>query len=179
MKVLWVTSDCAGAAGFEEHFDAEEIASRLTVGGEAKVFEAEGEYYFEAKLLEFGDVDPKFIEFVQSQVQDYDQKKDCNFYVVGTEPAEKAIKGVETRELTVEDQNDFERIFELRCPVRICEFSNRGSFRDPFVRVKHVRAGDKEFHEESGGRRDPFWIPASCLVKHLSGAKDDNDRFTR
>ena len=53
----------------------------MTVGGDVKVFE-EPDAYFEAKLLEFGDVDPKFIEFVQSQVQDHDQKKDCNFYVV-------------------------------------------------------------------------------------------------
>jgi hypothetical protein len=88
MKILWVTSDCFGAQAFEERFTVEEIAAQLSVDGDAKVFEkVEGDdgYYFEVKLLEFGDVDPKFIEFVHKKIQDYDQSKACNFYVVGEE----------------------------------------------------------------------------------------------
>lgn len=81
MKILWITGDDFSASAFEEHHTVEEIASQLTVGAGTRSFEKE-EYYFEAKLLEFGDVDPKFIEFVHEKVQDHDQKKDCNFYVV-------------------------------------------------------------------------------------------------
>ena len=82
MKILWVTGDGYdyGAKVFEEERTIQEVAAQLKVG-ESKEFEEE-DYIFEAKLLEFKDVDPKFIEFVQNEVMDYDGKKNANFYVV-------------------------------------------------------------------------------------------------
>lgn len=35
-----------------------------------------------AKAMEFGDVDPAFIRFVNNNMIDYDQAKHTNFYVV-------------------------------------------------------------------------------------------------
>lgn len=80
MKILWITGDDYSALIFEEQCTIQETAEQLKVG-ESKEFEG-ADYIFSAKLLEFKDVDPKFIEFVQNEVMDYDGKKHANFYVV-------------------------------------------------------------------------------------------------
>jgi hypothetical protein len=40
------------------------------------------EIEFQLQALEFNDVDPKFIEFVQNELCDYDALKHSNFYIV-------------------------------------------------------------------------------------------------
>ena len=90
MKILWITGDWDYAAqDFEEHCTIPEVAEQLVANGESKEFKKGSDsdlcgflYCFEARLLEFGDIDPKFIKFVHRKVMDYDQKKAYNFYVV-------------------------------------------------------------------------------------------------
>ena len=37
---------------------------------------------FEYRAHKFGDVDPDFVEFIRNKVQDYDDSKSNNFYIV-------------------------------------------------------------------------------------------------
>jgi hypothetical protein len=37
---------------------------------------------FEGSALEFGEIDSKFISFIQNEIMDYDASKESNFYIV-------------------------------------------------------------------------------------------------
>jgi len=38
---------------------------------------------WELKVLMFGSIDPKFIQFIKNNIQDYDDSKTTNFYIEG------------------------------------------------------------------------------------------------
>jgi hypothetical protein len=88
MRVLDVKSDGDfGAQLFLENFDPKEVAKDMKPGDEktvvATVVTADSwdeEIYVE--LYEFGDVDPKFIEFLRNYHIDYDHSKCHNFFIV-------------------------------------------------------------------------------------------------
>ena len=42
----------------------------------------EDEYYFSVELFTFGEIDRKFIDFVQSEIVDYGDSKNTDFFVV-------------------------------------------------------------------------------------------------
>ena len=99
MKVLWISGEDYAATDFEANHIAAEVAAQLEVGGGSKIFEGK-DFYFHAELLEFEDVDPKFVEFVHHTVQDYDTKKGSNFYVT----VENTVAGLVKESLPVVEQ---------------------------------------------------------------------------
>lgn len=82
-KILWVTGDDDyGALTFEDSDVSVKQAFDLAA-------EAGGSYSTEIdgtsvnyEAFEFGEVDAKFHEFIANKVQDYDQSKDENYYIV-------------------------------------------------------------------------------------------------
>ena len=79
MKILIISGDGDYAAcAFEESgMTVEEAAKKVEAGEELS---EDGE--FEGRVLEFGEVDPKFVEWVKNEVVDYDDGKHTAFYVV-------------------------------------------------------------------------------------------------
>lgn len=79
-KVLYVHGDDYAALSFEGLVQAGKVTARdlwNSGGGEYE----NGDDWFEYEALEFGNVDSKFIEWIQS-IQDYDDSKHAQFYVV-------------------------------------------------------------------------------------------------
>jgi hypothetical protein len=77
MKILFVSGDDDFAAvTFENEVGLKKAKELLAEG---KPIEGEG---FIAKVLEFGEVDQKFIDFISDEIQDYDDSKHKNFYVL-------------------------------------------------------------------------------------------------
>lgn len=85
-KILYVYGDDYAALSFENlqadgKVSARELWDQSELrAGRSETYDMEDDY-FEYKALEFGDIDPEFIEWVQS-AQDYDAAKNANFYVV-------------------------------------------------------------------------------------------------
>lgn len=79
-KILYVHGDDYAALSFDRLVEAGELtASSLWDQGTGE-YEAE-DVWFMHQALEFGEVDPKFIEWILS-VQDYDDSKHAQFYVL-------------------------------------------------------------------------------------------------
>lgn len=78
-KILYVSGDDYAALSFDRLVEAGELSAKAL--WESGSGEYDGDDWFEYKALEFGDVDPKFIEWIYS-IQDYDDSKHANFYVV-------------------------------------------------------------------------------------------------
>jgi len=79
MKLLLVSGENDYAASsFEEMMTVPEAVKILEDGSEW-IDEEEG---ITGKIFEFGEVDPKFIGFVRDRVQDYDDAKHYNFYII-------------------------------------------------------------------------------------------------
>lgn len=79
-KVLYVWGDDDyGALTFEEGSVSKEamFESLKAEPDNEKSFDG-----FNAKALEFGEVDPEFIKFIQMEIQDYDDTKHKNFCVI-------------------------------------------------------------------------------------------------
>lgn len=73
------------AMRIEDEFGVEEAYQLAKDGGGRAKIELDDEYDIAyVEVLEFGEVDPKFIDFVQSFI-DYDHSKHENFFVVDTE----------------------------------------------------------------------------------------------
>ncbi len=83
MKILYVTTDGDyGATNFETTgLSYEQTYEKALANGGLLMEEYEGENYI-FRAYEFGDVDPKFIDFVRNEIQDYDDSKHKNFYVL-------------------------------------------------------------------------------------------------
>lgn len=86
-QILYVYGGDYAALEFERSRDAGKVDPKVlwdqsvaATGGQ--VFE-EGDTYFEYDALLFEGVDPDFIEFVKSELLDYDGGKGENIYVVG------------------------------------------------------------------------------------------------
>jgi hypothetical protein len=85
MRVLEVFGDDYAATGFEElrnnnKINPVEMWEKAKKEGQ-QVYE-DDEFAFEWCAYEFGEVDPKFIDFVHDTMQDYDDSKHHNFYVL-------------------------------------------------------------------------------------------------
>jgi hypothetical protein len=81
MKIAFVTSENDyGALNFEEWGGVEKLKSLK----KKKDFShsVKGEELFSVQFMEFGSVDPKFVEFIKDQIMDYDESKDVNFYII-------------------------------------------------------------------------------------------------
>lgn len=78
MRILYVYGDDDYAATtFEGDYKFNDIVKKAEENDNEIEFE-EGMY---AKILEFGEVDEKFIEFMK-KIQDYDDSKHHNFYII-------------------------------------------------------------------------------------------------
>ena len=81
MKILLIEGDSDYAAcTFEEEMGIEKAKELIKEGKEINI-ETE-ESHFTGTVYEFGEVDEKFVNFVTSHIQDYDQSKHTNFYLL-------------------------------------------------------------------------------------------------
>jgi hypothetical protein len=81
MKIIYVHGDDDyGALNFEQSFGLERAKDEVAKGNNKFASDNEGEWYAEVK--EFGEVDAAFIDFIKSEIQDYDAAKHKNFYVL-------------------------------------------------------------------------------------------------
>lgn len=76
MKMIYVTGDDYAAIEFEKKFKGRQV---LDIIREFFIEDNEFEGEFEMELYEFGEIDPKFIHFI-NDLLDYDQLKHENFY---------------------------------------------------------------------------------------------------
>lgn len=81
MKIIYVMAENDyDALDFEEAYGDHPT---LELWEKAKSGEIAGkEYSLMVKALEFKEVDPKFLQFIQNELMDYDDGKHQNFYVV-------------------------------------------------------------------------------------------------
>jgi hypothetical protein len=78
MRVLLVKGDDDyGALKFEDEMGVEKAKELIAEGKEIK---SEDEGVFYGEVFEFGEVDPKFVEFIRNKIEDYDTTKHVNFY---------------------------------------------------------------------------------------------------
>jgi len=89
MKVLYVSGDGDFSAldfenkGFDNPQKLQKLwdeanrseSKQVTIG-------IEEDYYIRGKAYKFGEVDSKFIEFIQDKFMDYDESKSHNYYIV-------------------------------------------------------------------------------------------------
>lgn len=86
-KILRVSSDSDYAAVDYEYAEKdgkilpEELWEKSWEEQKTLVYQ-DDDYLFEYRAHKFGDVDPEFIEFIRNEVQDYDDSKSKNFYIV-------------------------------------------------------------------------------------------------
>lgn len=90
MKILYVWGDDDyGALMFEQSkYSVEQVAEMcqetdsISIEYTEFVGEFEETTQFNAKVYEFKEVDPNFVHFIKADIQDYDDGKHKNFYVV-------------------------------------------------------------------------------------------------
>lgn len=85
MRVLFIDGyDEHDAMAFEERFkDLEGVARDVEAhGGRVEYEDAGGEFLATVSVLEFGDVDPAFITFMNLHYVDYDMTKAKNFHIL-------------------------------------------------------------------------------------------------
>lgn len=80
MKVLYVSGDDYSANDFENHV----TENKLTFEEASKLETFLDEYGEETNIIveemEFGDICPKFLDFIKNEVIDYDDSEHSNFY---------------------------------------------------------------------------------------------------
>lgn len=77
-RVLLVTGDDFAVINFESAHGGTPVKDILD---DLEKYESEHEEW-DIKALEFeGDIDPKFVKFIKSDIQDYDQSKDTTFFL--------------------------------------------------------------------------------------------------
>lgn len=85
MKILHISGDDDFHFNtFEQQgdFTIEEIVAECELQDDIVRFEVnDGEAYFDAEVLEFGAVDPEFIDFIK-ELQDYDDSKNSDWIVL-------------------------------------------------------------------------------------------------
>jgi len=78
---LYVTGEDFSAMHFEKHYDPKEFYKEM-VEDDVQERVIEASFYAEVKILEFGEIDKDFIDYVKSNLIDYDHSKDSNLYHV-------------------------------------------------------------------------------------------------
>lgn len=84
MKVIFVRADeDYNALYFQEQFPKITLALWKECETGVIRFVKDGEdYEMRVSALEFKEVDPKFISFIRSDIQDYDESKHADFFIV-------------------------------------------------------------------------------------------------
>lgn len=83
MKVLYVTGSDYSSLMFEndKYLSIEKAVKRCEENnGSFSIYN--DEYSADFKLYEFGEVDPKFIDFIEDKFIDYDHSKNSNYYII-------------------------------------------------------------------------------------------------
>lgn len=78
MKLIYVFGGDYAAVEFEKYFKGKSISEIIQ---EYFVEDKEYDGDFEMEVIEFDDVDPKFIKFLKKEFLDYDLLKNTNFYL--------------------------------------------------------------------------------------------------
>lgn len=82
-KVLLVSGDGDFAAtSFESQFSGTKVKD--IIDNLDKYASEDEEWELEVKEFD-GPIDPKFVKFIKSRIQDYDQSKNINFFIEGGE----------------------------------------------------------------------------------------------
>lgn len=84
MKILYVTGNDYSASNVKEKMGIEKaVKFAKDNGGSITVNNDELEIYdTDMTIFEFGEVDPRFVDFVLNELMDYDDSKHTNFYVI-------------------------------------------------------------------------------------------------
>lgn len=83
MKILLVRGEGDyGALDFENVFSGQTVDSLIARVEAGEMLEGE-DGALDATVHEVGGLDYRFVDFVRSEIQDYDQSKHANFYVEG------------------------------------------------------------------------------------------------
>ena len=79
MKILYVYGgEDYAAVTFEDEIGI--VKAKKIIGDKKLEVEfADGIY---GRIIEFNDVDLEFIKFIRNEIQDYDQSKHANFYII-------------------------------------------------------------------------------------------------
>jgi len=75
MKVLFITGDDYAAKDFE--FRASGVSVKEIIEDPLSY---DSDSIYDMDIIEFGEVDPKFVDFIRDRIQDYDLSKSTNFY---------------------------------------------------------------------------------------------------
>lgn len=81
MKVLFITGDEHAFMRVEQDFGLDNIKQMAEENGGTVTINNET-IYAEASILEFGEVCPKFIEFIDSHLVDYDDTKATDYWII-------------------------------------------------------------------------------------------------
>ena len=76
MKMIYVYGEDFASNEFESIYEETPINSIIQKVEAGKI----SNEYFKIKVFEFDKVDPKFIEFIRRNIQDYEDSKHHNFY---------------------------------------------------------------------------------------------------
>lgn len=79
---LYVYGDDYSALGFERKYNVQDVYEQMVAEEVTKKVIENDEYYIEAKIEEFGEIDPDFVSFMLNNLCDYDQLKSENIYKV-------------------------------------------------------------------------------------------------
>lgn len=81
MKILFASGEEYSAMFIRDEFGIERAFNWAKNNGGSCVIEDEHNYA-EIKILEFGDVDEKFLDFLRKEVVGYDQSKHKDFFII-------------------------------------------------------------------------------------------------
>ena len=83
MRILYIDGDYDYSLSNFEYSECsvEDLVEQCEKSENNRVSMENGDCGFNAELFEFGEVDPKFVEFIQSK-QNYDHAKHANFVVI-------------------------------------------------------------------------------------------------
>jgi hypothetical protein len=81
MKILYISGDEYSAMSVEQEIGIPKAIELATSNNGKYTYESD-ETFAELKILEFGEVDSEFVEFIVDNFIDYDRAKDTNFYLI-------------------------------------------------------------------------------------------------
>lgn len=79
---LYVTGSDYSALDFSRAYGEQEFYENMMEEGLTQTSLNTDDIYADIKILEFGDIDDKFIDFIRHEIMDYDSTKDSDFFEV-------------------------------------------------------------------------------------------------
>jgi len=79
---LYVRGEDYSALEFERRFEEQKVYEDMVAKGETSRIIDEDESYMKIDIVEFGEVDSKFVSFMFCELCDYDHLKSSNIYEV-------------------------------------------------------------------------------------------------